>query len=501
MTSASSCSRQARSDAARSLAARSDAARSRPAVVPPRAASPSTGTPAVVPPPAGPARRAVLRGGAVLPLATSGLAALGLAGCGGGEPGGGGPDLAAELPRAEPGPVPGAGEPVVPFTARMLGALDRAETNAVCSPLSAQVALTMIGMGAAGETRTQMEEVLGGDMDALAGTANTLSTALAAVGEAQREGGTEEDPEPATASLVNATWLQQGFEVEQAFLEDLATWFGSGVFEADFADDAAREAAREEINGWVEESTEGLIEELLPEQILTPSTRLVLVNALHLKAAWQEPLTVAGGRFTTAGGEQRSCEMLHGSTATWYEDEVCRATSLDTYGEELALALVQPVLDLPDVLTAWADAADAAGDPEGAGAAGPGLGDVLAGLEEFSATVALSVPAVDVDAEYSLKDLLEGLGMTDAFTGGADFSGITGQAEPMIDAVVQKAVLTVDENGMEAAAATAVTAVETSAQVPDQELVLDSPFLVVAYHRESLAPLVVGWIGDPTQTR
>ncbi|MDN5900962.1 MAG: serpin family protein, partial [Brachybacterium sp.] len=131
---------------------------------------------------AAPGRRAVLAGGASLPLA-----ALGLAACAGTEQDGDSPDLSADLPRAEPGPTKGAGELVVPFAARMLGELERAATNAVCSPLSAQVALTMVGMGAAGETLAQMEAVLGARMEELAGSANTLSTVLAAVGARERE--------------------------------------------------------------------------------------------------------------------------------------------------------------------------------------------------------------------------------------------------------------------------------------------------------------------------
>jgi len=433
-------------------------------------------------------RRPVLGLGALLPAL-----ALGLSACGG-EDGDGGdlPDLRAEVPRAEPGPAEGAGELVVPFTARMLGAVDRADVNVVCSPLSAQVALAMIGMGAAGETLAQMEDVLGGSMDELAAAANTLSSVLAVVGDREREVADEERPEPARASLVNGTWLQEGFEVEQSFLEDLATWFGSGVNEADFTDGEERAAAREEINGWVAESTDGLIEQLLDESVLRPTTRLVLVNALHLTAAWQEPLTTVGGRFTTADGEELSCEMLLGGTSTWYEDEVCRATSLDTYGEDLALALVQPTGELADVLGAWSDGAE---DPDA------GLAALLAGLEGSTATTQLSVPSFDIDWEASLKELLEGLGMTDAFSGAADFSGVTGQADLVIDEIVQKAVITIDENGMEAAAATAVVVGETSAPVLEQELVLDAPFLVVAYERSTLAPLVVGWIGDPTQTR
>ena len=432
-------------------------------------------------------RRSLLTASALLPPLALGLTSCGDDGAFRAEP-----NLSAELPRAEPGPAEGAGTLVAPFTATLLGAIDRAEVNAVCSPLSAQIALTMAGMGAAGTTRSQMEEVLGGSMEELAEGANTLSQLLAIVGDQERELDDDEASEPARASLVNGTWLQEGFEVQEAFLEDLATWFGSGIFEADFTDDATREGARDGINDWVAESTNDLIEELLPEGILTADTRLVLVNALHLKAAWPEELTKSGGTFTAADGSELSAEMLHGSASTWYEDEVCRATSLDTYGGDLALALVQPTGDLAEVLDAWAEAA-----PE----QGSGLAALLSGLADSQAITQLTVPAFDIGGEASLKGMLESLGMADAFGSEADFSGITGAADLVIDEVLQKAVITIDEQGMEAAAATAVAMDTTSAQVETQELVLDSPFLFVAYERSTLAPLVVGWIGDPTQTR
>ena len=91
--------------------------------------------------------------------------------------------------------------------------------------------------------------------------------------------------------------------------------------------------------------------------------------------------------------------------------------------------------------------------------------------------------------------------MGGAFSHDADFSRITASERLAITSVVQKAVITVDENGMEAAAATAVGVGAVSAPVDVQELVLDAPFLYVAYERSTLAPLVLGWIGDPTQTR
>lgn len=401
------------------------------------------------------------------------------------------PDLQAELPRDEPGPPEGAGELVVPFAARLLGALPRDEANLVCSPLSAQVALTMAGLGAAGSTRAQMEEVLGGSIGELAETANTLSSVLAAVGDAQREEADEEAPEPAVASLVNGTWLQKDLEVEQEFLDGLASHFGSGAYQVDFTDEAEREKGRKRINAWVEDATNDLIEELIPQGALGRSSRLVLVNALHLKAAWPKELGTAGGTFTTADGEELSVELLTGSTSTWYEDDLVRATSLGTYGGELALALVQPVDDVAVVLDAWTEAADGEA----------GLAALLSGLEGSSASTELSVPGFDIEWGGQLGDHLEKLGMVDAFSADADFSGITTAEQLEIAAVLQKAVITVDAEGMEAAAATAVHVGATSAEVEVKRLVLDAPFLCIAYERSTLAPLVLGWIGDPTQTR
>lgn len=438
-------------------------------------------------------RRSLLAGSAAAPLLGLGLASCGLGGGGDGPGEVGEPDLKAELPRAEPGPAEGAGHIVVPFTARMLGAIGRGDVNAVCSPLSAQVVLTMAGLGAAGDTRAQMEAVLGGTMDELAAASNTLSSVLAVVGDEEREADEDDAPEPAVASLVNGVWAQEGMTVQEPYLEDLAEHFGSGVHEVDYTDDGAREDARERINGWVADATNDLIEELISAGSLSADTRMVLVNALHLKASWHQPLSSAPGPFTLADGSEVETEMLTGTAQGWYEDDVCRATSLGTYGKDLALALVQPVADVPAVLDAWAEAA-----ADGAEGTGGGLSAVLDGVQN-SDPVELILPAFDIEWGGSLKEVLEGLGMELAF-GAADFSGITTQESLFISDVVQKAVITVDKDGMEAAAATAGM-MAASANVDPNELVLDSPFLFVAYETSTLAPLVLGWIGDPSQTR
>src|SRR5699024_5380476 len=282
-------------------------------------------------------------------------------------------------------------------------------------------------------------------------------------GDAQREEADDDAPEPARASLVNGTWLQQGLEIEQACLEGLAAHFGSGVYEVDFTDGAAREEGRERINSWVEDATHGRVEDLVPEGTLTEDSRLMLVDALHLKAAWSTALGREGGSFTTAEGEELSVEMLHGETSSWYEDDLVRATSLEAYGDELALALVRPVADPAAVLEGWAGSAEDAGG---------GLAALLGGREESTATVELAVPGFDIEWDEELTSPLTELGMADAFSADADFSGITASERLAITSVMHKAVITVDENGMEAAAATAVGVGAVSAPVDVKELVL-----------------------------
>lgn len=402
------------------------------------------------------------------------------------------PDLRSDVERAAPGAVEEAGNLTAPFAAALLSQLDRETTNLVCSPLSAQIVLSMVAAGAGGSTRAQMEDVLGADVRTLGETANTLAQHLAAMGEKERANNGSDGPEPPRASLVNAVWAADGLEPTQAFLDALATWFDTGIYTADFTDATGREAACERINAVVEHATEGLITDLVAPDALTEQTVMVLVNALHLKTAWLKPLNPDEAvDFTTSDGETVRPEMLTGEVPGWYEDEHCTASALRGTGGQLALALVRPTGEPHEVLETWA-------------ADGQRLGAVLRGIEgSADVTTTVTTPGFDIDWDGELTDPLKQLGMTEVFDPGtADLSGISTDRDLAVTMVFQKAVITVDADGMEAAAATAVS-VGTTAYVPQEtkELVLDRPFLFVAYDTASCTPLVLGWIGDPTQTR
>jgi serine protease inhibitor len=430
------------------------------------------------------------------------------------------PDLRSDLDLLAPGPTADAIGVSLPFTVGMLGGCagilpdhdgggggrddggdggrdapgtGPLQDNLVCSPLSALLALTMAGLGAGGTTRGQMQKVLGGEMEDLAAFATTMRSALEGVGEQQREQTGKDAPEPDVASLADALWIQKDLEVQQDFLDDLAQYFAAGMFSADLKDTQAREDARGDMNVYAKEHTDGLIEELVPQGALGKDSRLVLIDALHLKGAWIEPLDDRGTKtFTGASGETGDVPMVGTRTHGLYEDDHCQATQLTTAGHDLALVLVRPRHDLHAVLESW---------QEDDGAV---LGDLLDAVldedsEERALTVDLSLPAFDLSSDLDLATVLRELGMTTALSQDADLTGITTQERLRITDVLQKAVITVDDQGMEAAAASAVIAGTTSGDAePPTPLVFDVPFLFLACESSTRAPLVVGWVAEPS---
>lgn len=380
-----------------------------------------------------PRRRAVLTRGAWLPVAAllpvPALAVL--SGCANGSVEVLPDEVRAEVPREKPPAATGLAATFVPFTARLLGALGDEHLDLCCSPASAQIALTLAALGAAGSTRAQLEDVLGAPVEDLARAANGLDAALNAVGtDVEVE---KDDPDPPSAALANAAWVHDALTLEDAYLEDLSRHLDQGVATVDFTDDAERRRALARINGWVSDRTEGLIEDLVPEDSVSAATRLLLVNALHLRAAWRTELEVDRNDtpIVRDDGTQVPVRLLRGSATGWYEDDLCRATSLATFGDDLLLVLALPVGTLADLRTGWAERST---DPS-AGLAAL-LGTVIDPKSGGGTDVAL--PPFEITTAVSLRGALEQLGLTDAFSGSADFSRIT-RTEPLaISAVLQR---------------------------------------------------------------
>lgn len=354
--------------------------------------------------------------------------------------------------------------------------------NLVLSPASIALALGMARAGARGETAAQMDAVLhDAASDTNAAWLNALDRALS-----DRNGTFTDangDDREVQLRIANAPFAQDDMTLEDAYLEALATRFGAGLRLVDYID--ATEDARQAINGWVAEQTEDRIPELLVPGVLTADTRLTLVNAIYLKAAWQTPFfeeATSPGPFTLLDGTTLEVPMMRlGESLPYAEGDGWRAVELPYIGGELAMTVI-----VPDDLATFEAGLDA-----------DAFATITTGLAERQ--VALSLPRFSAESKLSLADALRALGMPLAFDPDlADFSGMTVEQRLFIAEVIHQANIDVDEKGTEAAAATAVAMEAGSAPMEPIVLAVDRPFLFALRDTTTGAVVFLGRIADPS---
>jgi len=372
----------------------------------------------------------------------------------------------------------GAGtDAVVALAGGLYGRLVGAD-NLALSPFSAAIALGMTVNGASGTTREEMLHVLAArDTAALDDGLNALTAYVESLA----------GPVPDTKGDVialdsaNQVFGQASYPWHRPFLDALASSFGAGLREVDFG---ATEAARAAINGWTADRTHDRIPEIVPDGAIDAMTRLVLVNALYFKASWSKPFEkddTEDGDFHLASGESAAVPMMHGKSG-YGEGDGWRAAHLSYSGDSLAMTVVLPDEGRKDDLDALV--------------AGGGLADLLT---PGPGEVELTLPRWKFLVGTTLNGALEALGMTSAFDRDrADFSAMTDEEALYISGVLQQVFIAVDEEGTEAAAATAVVMEATSgmADVPPP-LVVDRPFVFVIHDVEHGTPLFLGKVTDP----
>ncbi|MGD9116566.1 MAG: serpin family protein [Dehalococcoidia bacterium] len=356
------------------------------------------------------------------------------------------------------------------------------EGNIFYSPYSISLALAMTYAGARGETETQMADTLDFllSQDDLHPAFNALALELASRGE----GAQGKDDEGFRLNIVNAIWGQKDYAFLNSFLDTLAVNYGAGLRLLDFINET--EAARVTINDWVAEQTEGRIEDLIPQGALNAWTRLVLTNAIYFNAAWLNPFDEGGtydGTFHRLDGSQVTVPMMRQTESFGYgEGDGYQAVALPYDGNELDMVIL-----LPD--SGQFEAFEAALSAE-----------TVAGIiDDISyQKVALTMPQFEFESEFSLKEALAALGMPIAFDDSqADFSGMAGNQELYISDVIHKAFVSVDEEGTEAAAATAVIIAASAAPAEPVTVTIDRPFIFLIRDIESGAILFVGRTMNP----
>jgi len=353
--------------------------------------------------------------------------------------------------------------------------------NLVMSPASVHVALSMTYAGARGETASQMASVLHvgpavDDLDAAYGAALRSWNARS----------------PATLRVANRIFADRSVPVEESFVTLTQRRYGAPMERLDFS--SAPDPSRLTINQWVEQHTEERIPNLLPEGSISPLTRMVLANAIYFKGTWQTqfaPSDTLPRPFQVDGRAEVDVPAmtLRGRFAWANHPDGVRVLELPYAGGDLSMVFVLPA--------------------ERTGAAA--LAAVEAQLSQASlarwrsalqeAEVQVQIPRFRLSPPtVRLSDHLEALGMPLAFDAQADFRGIATLPTGLyISEVFHKAFIEVNEEGTEAAAATAVVMMTRSARPRPEppRFIADHPFLFLLMDRQTGAVLFLGRVSDP----
>jgi serpin B len=361
------------------------------------------------------------------------------------------------------------------FATDLYARLSSQPGNLFFSPYSISAALGMTYLGARGETADQMASTLHFtlDQDRLLGAFSSLRQQL-------NHGG---KPRKYQLHVANALWGQKGYGFREEYLRTTQDAFGAGLREVDFA---ASEQARQTINHWVEEQTKKKIIDLLPPGSVSPSTRLVLTNAIYFKGAWSHPFAKNGTKqedFHVSADKKVLVPMMHQTEDfAYFDGPNFQMLELPYQSHELSMLVL-----LPKKAEEISDFEKQINSKQ--------LDKWRAGLKTHQVTLAL--PKFKFTAEFTLKGTLSGLGMPLAFSGKADFSGMCSHEKLCIDEVIHKAFVDVNEEGTEAAAATGVTVRALAMRVvPKAIFRADHPFVFVIRDNQTGAILFMGRVSN-----
>ena len=351
------------------------------------------------------------------------------------------------------------------------------EDNLFISPYSIFTALAMTYEGARSETAEEMANVLSVEQDN-----ESFHNYMKNLYEVLNTKNSEYN-----ISTANALWVKENFQLLEAYLALIKDYYGGDATEIDYSNPTE---AAEIINQWVEDQTNGLIEDLITPDAISPLTALILTNAIYFKGIWKtqfDPVNTTDRSFeTTAGTSLEAPTMIiedAGDVFSYTETDEVQILEMPYTGDDISMIVVLPKNnDLSsiinsvdnDMFSMWMDSLD----------------------EEY---VDIYLPKFEVETSYNLNDYLKALGMNIPFSSSADFSGVTGAKDLFISEVVHKAFIDVNEEGTEAAAATAVIMTTGVNGGSSSGIIFDCnhPFMYFIRHNDTGTILFIGSIEDP----
>jgi serpin B len=362
------------------------------------------------------------------------------------------------------------------FALDLYGKLRDRDGNRFFSPESLSTALAMTYAGARGQTADEMARALHFTLGP-----ERLHPAFA---DLLHDLHADARTKAYQLHVANALWAQKGHPFLPEYVRLVHDAYGAGLEEVDFAHTA--EQARRTINAWVEKQTNDKIRDLFAEGTLKPDDRLVLTNAIYFKGDWASPFSKRGTHdafFHLGNGGTVSVPLMAQTAKFGYaEGDGFQVLELPYAGKDLSMVVFLP------------KKAD-------------GLADLERRLTEEHVRTALTrlrpdevhvfLPKFKMTAELNLGETLQTMGLKQAFTASADFSGMDGQRDLFLSAVVHKAYVDVNEEGTEAAAATGITITRMAARV-SPVFRADHPFVFLIRDTRSGAILFLGRVVNPS---
>ena len=363
---------------------------------------------------------------------------------------------------------------VTDFAIRLFKQTNEDGENTLISPLSVLCALAMTANGADGETREQMEAVLGMSVE-------ELNLYLYSYMNSLSQG------EKYKLSLANSIWFTDDsrFTVNQNFLQTNADYYGANIYEAPFDKQTLKD-----INNWVKQETDGMIPKVLED--IPQAAVMYLINALAFEAEWTkiyEKNQVHDRTFTREDGTKQDVELMYCSEGKYLEDE--NATGFIKYYNGRKYAFVALLPNEGVTVAEYINSLD-----------GASLNALLANAE--NRTVQTAIPKFETEYDTKLSAVLQAMGMSNAFSVDlADFSnlGESTDGNIFISRVIHKTFIQVGEKGTKAGAATVVEMKDGAADSPDEikQVYLDRPFVYMLIDCENNIPFFIGTMMDVEQ--
>lgn len=362
------------------------------------------------------------------------------------------------------------------FAIELYEQLAKEDGNIFFSPYSISTALAMTYAGARGNTEKEMSKVLHFNLsqNELHKEFSELSSHFVQI---QNIGNIE-------LNIANALWIQKNYNILDSFLNINTKYYNANLFYVDFIN--ATDEAVQEINDWAEEHTKNKIKDILKKEDLHPLTRLILTNAIYFKGDWEykfdKELTKELPFWKNENKKMMIPMMYQKGNFKYSKNEDYQMLELPYTGKELSMLILLP------------------NEIDGLSRLEKYLSYILfTYLNQFThqKMVEVYLPKFESTKRFGLKKKLEIMGMKDAFSGMADFSGITRSKKLFIHNIIHKAYVKVDEQGTEAAAATAVIMAEVSYKQSTPIFKADHPFIFLIRDNETGSILFIGRIVDP----